>query len=227
MKIDKFVFDFLRDLRLNNNREWFKANKHRYDEARSAFEQFTADFIRLAASIDPEVGAPAPKECMFRIYRDVRFSHDKQPYKTDFCCGISRKGKNGPAPKYFFSIEPDNTFFASGRYCLEPEELKKVRREICNFPEELLAAVESERFKKRMYLWDNRLKNIPKGFDTDFVGAEYLKYKSLSPIVDYTEEECQAADFEAKLRNDIETAMPLNRFLKQALDAPEEEKYDF
>lgn len=222
MIIPKVVFDFLDDLRLNNNREWFNDNKKIYEEARQAFETFTADFIRVTSEIDSTIGMPSPKDCMYRIYRDLRFSPDKTPYKTDMCCAVSSKGKNGLQPKYYFSVEPENTFMGGGRYCLSAEELQKVRREICNFPEDIIAAVESESFRSRLSLWDNKLKTFPKGFNTDFVGAEYLKYKAFSSIVEYHDEECWNPDFESKVRQDIMLAMPLNRFLSQALDAPDE-----
>lgn len=224
MKVDKKIYDFLRDLEKNNNREWFNVNKDRYNEVKSMFERFTAEFITLVAEVDSSIGYMEAKDCIYRIYRDTRFSHDKTPYKNHLCCFVARGGRKSRMPGYYINIEPGGSCFGGGVYCLESHELKKIRQEICTFPENIVAAVENDAFKGRLSLYsEGKLKTFPKGFDTDFYGAEYLKYKHLSSYVNYTDEECMSDSFAEIVRNDLQLAYPLNRFLTEALDAPEEE----
>lgn len=227
IEVQPFVFDFLRDLQANNNREWFHANKHRYDEARASFETFTAEFIKLVAGIDPSIGTPSVKDCIYRIFRDLRFTNDKTPYKPNFCCVAALGGRKSRLPGYYISFEPDNCYFGGGIYCVTPEDLRRVRTEICNFPEEFVAAVESPAFKERMWFFEDRLKVFPKGYETGFYGDKYLKYKMFAWATTYTDEQCLSKDLPAIIANDIRIGKPVNDFLRRALDAPEEEHVDF
>ncbi len=228
LSIDKEIYDFLNDLRLNNNREWFTANKKRYESARGKFEVFTENFIKLVSQLDASLADQKAKSCIYRIYRDVRFSRNKLPYKTDFCCAVARDGKNGRLPGFYVSIEPGNNFGGSGVYCVEKSDIDKIRNEICNFPEDIVSALENKKFKERMQLFDGeKLKKFPVGYNTDFHGSEYLKYKSWSSFAEYTDEECMARDFGDRLWEDMQTTWPLNEFLLRALEAPEEQKVEF
>lgn len=223
MKVDKLIFDYLRDLGNNNNREWFNANKNRYEEVKSHFERLTESFISLIAEVDPSVGYHEAKDCIYRIYRDTRFSADKTPYKTHMCCFAAKGGKKSNLPGYYLHIEPGKSCFGGGVYCLEPDELKRIRRDICTFPEVLIEAVENDAFRRRMTLREDKLKTFPKGFETDFVGADYLKYRRLSSYVEYTDEECMSSEFGDKVKRDISLAYPLNKFLLEAMEALEEQ----
>lgn len=227
MELPKLIFDFLRDLEANNTREWFADNRARYDEAREAFETFTADFIAAVAAIDSRVKSVSPKECIYRINRDTRFSKDKSPYKNHMCCHVTQGGRKSRMPAYYFSVEPNGSFYGGGYYCFEPDELAKVRREICNFPEDLIAALENDAFRNRLYLWDNKLKKFPKGFEVGFEGDEYLKYKSITPMVNYSDADCLSATFAERLTEDIRLTLPVNDFLYRAIFAPDEEEVDF
>lgn len=224
MNVSSEIFDFLRDLSQNNNREWFNTHKARYEKVKSSFERLTEQFIALVAEVDPSVGTLQAKDCIYRIYRDTRFSHDKTPYKTHLCCFVSRGGRKSHLPGYYLQLEPGRSCFGGGVYCLDADEIKMIRREICNFPENLLAAVENDDFRQRMMMHDgDKLKTFPKGFDTDFEGAEYLKYRYWSSYVEYTDEQCQADDFGDVVRQDLRLAYPLNRFLLEAMEAPDDE----
>ncbi len=221
--------DFLRLLSKNNNRQWFAENKHLYDAARHEFELFTAQLIEICAKIDPSLAHLKAKDCIYRIYRDVRFSHNKSPYKVNFCCAIIPDGRNGRLPGYFFSLEPGGQSFAGGGvYCADKADTERIRREICNFPEDFIAAVENAEFTKRMHVYDElKLKKFPSGYDNGFAGDEYLKLKSWCATHVYTDDECLRADFALQVAEDFALSTPLNNFLRRALDAPEEEHVDF
>ncbi len=227
MKVSEEIFAFLKELGANNNREWFHEHKAQYLAAREAFEDFTADFINLVSEYDPSVGTPEVKNSIYRINRDIRFSNDKTPYKTNFCCFVARGGKKSRLPGYFLSISPSDSMMGNGLYCLDAAELKKVRTEICNFPEEITSIVEDELFRATYRLWDNALKTFPKGYETGFHGDYLLKYKALSAYAELSDDEVLADDFEKRLARRIEIAVPMNAFLTRALEAPDEEKIDF
>ncbi len=217
--IDPEVFKFLREIRDNNNKQWFDTHRAEYDLARTSFLGFVGRFIEMVQKVDPTVGEHDPKQCVYRFYRDIRFSADKSPYKRHFGAFVCQGGRKSHMPGYYMHVEPGNCFFCTGNYGLPPEMLKRLRTEVSNFPEELDAIVNEEEFKRRMRLWDEEmLKTTPRGYDIAPQYAEYLKLKSLNARVDYTESEVTAEDFEEKLLHDIETSAPLNAYFRRALD---------
>lgn len=117
--MEAIVFEFLRDLKTNNNREWFQANKDRYERARKAFESFINDLIPMVRTIDPLVDMITAKDCVFRIYRDVRFSADKSPYKPNMGAYIARGGKSSQMAGYYVHFEPGNRCWQEGYTCLQ------------------------------------------------------------------------------------------------------------
>lgn len=229
MKVDPQIFSFLRDLAANNNREWFNANKERYTLAREAFTSLTEEFIAAVCAADATIEMQKAKDCLYRIYRDVRFSADKRPYKTNMSCYVAPGGKNSRLPGYYLSVEPGGeTVMGGGIYCPDKEDTARIRREICNFPEDIIAAVENRDFARRMTMWDwNPLKTFPKGYETGFEGDKYLKYRTWSSAVKYSDAECCSDAFDSLVRTDLRLAQPLNAFLSRALCAPDEEEVDF
>ncbi len=226
-RIDKIVVDFISQLTANNNKTWFDANRSFYTEARSAFLQFGEAFISRVAEFDPTVGELDVKNCVFRINRDVRFSPDKSPYKRHFGLFVARGGKNSRLPGYYFHLQPsDNSVFCSGNYGLNSEELRQLRTEICNFPEELHAIV-SDLPKAGLRLSDNegKLKKLPRGFEIDERYSEYLKYKTLNAIVGYSDKEVLSENFFDTLCRHAEAAHALNDFYLRALETEVEEDY--
>ena len=101
------IFHFLIDLEINNNRNWFNDNKLRYEEAKDEFVIFLDDFLSKLKAIDPQINVEDPNKCMFRIYRDVRFSKNKAPYKTNFGAYIAKDGRKSGNAGYYMHIEPD------------------------------------------------------------------------------------------------------------------------
>lgn len=175
----KIIIDFLKELQQNNNREWFKANKSKYDTSREAFEEFVGLLIHEISDFDPAISGLTPKQCIFRIYRDVRFSKDKSPYKTNFGAIITKGGRKSPYAGYYLHIEPGASFLAGGAYMPEKDLLSTIRHEIFKDPESFMSIIESKTFSKYFEgLWGEKLKRPPRRFDADFEHIEILKHKS-------------------------------------------------
>ena len=126
----KDILQFLADLKENNHREWFDANRQRYQKVKVQFEKFVTGLTGELALIDTSIGLLDAKNCVFRIFRDVRFSKDKQPYKTNFGAFIANGGRKSPRAGYYIHIEPGESMAGGGIYMPEAEVLKKVRNEI-------------------------------------------------------------------------------------------------
>lgn len=177
------TFDFLEDLAKNNNREWFQDNKTRHDEARTNVMEFVGEVIKGLSKIDKTVAAELdPKTCVMRIYRDVRFSLNKTPYKNNFGAGISQQGKNFNGPGYYLHIHPEESFVAGGCWMPEAEMLKSIRQEIDYSGSDFRDIVTSLDFKKYFGQPDQeyKLKTMPKGYSADHPDIEYLKLKSFT-----------------------------------------------
>lgn len=169
---------FLEKLKANNKREWFQANKSLYDDARGEFEQFIAVLIPVVREIDPDVDVVSPKECLFRIFRDVRFSKDKSPYKTNFGAFIAKGGRKSPYAGYYVHIEPGASFVGGGAYMPESQYLKAIRTEIFENVDEYKAIVEGAEFRKFFGgMFGEKLKTAPKGFPKEFSDIDLLKNK--------------------------------------------------
>ncbi len=170
--------DFLALLKANNDREWFQANKSLYDEAKEEFEQFIAVLIPVIRGIDPDVDVVSPKECLFRIFRDVRFSKNKSPYKNNFGAFIARGGRKSPYAGYYLHMEPGASFVGGGVYMPESHYLKAIRKEIFENIQEYKAVIEGGEFRKFFGgMFGEKLKTAPKGFPKDFPDIDMLKNK--------------------------------------------------
>lgn len=174
------VLDFLNQLKINNNREWFQDNKKWYESARKEVENFVTGMITTVSEIDPSLQTPAMKDCMFRIFRDVRFGADKSPYKTNFGAFIARGGRKSSFPGYYFHFEPGECMLAGGVYMPQPDTLKLLRNEVYYNSRELRNILEKPSFKKHFSrLGDfDKMKKAPKDFPADFPDIDLLKYRS-------------------------------------------------
>lgn len=213
------TLNFLKTLQENNNREWFTENKAWYERARADFEQLTAQVIEELASIDPEIGQLNPKKCIFRIYRDVRFSADKSPYKTHFGA-VFRPAELDKTSGYYLHIDPKESFVSCGHYMLAPAQLKKVRKGIYDDFEHFNSLLHEKQFKKEigdLYKDDDMLKRVPNGFDKANPAAEYMKLKHFYALKVLPENQLT----EKGLLNHIIAAyklmQPLSRFLNDVL----------
>jgi uncharacterized protein (TIGR02453 family) len=174
----KPTLDFLLVLQDNNNKPWFQAHRTEYETARQCFEDLVDNFIQEFRSIEDFENLSA-KDCIFRIYRDVRFSKDKAPYKPNMGASVALGGKHSLRAPYYIHIEPpDKSFFAGGAYMPTPDQLAAVRRAIDRDPSRLKAAIGSKPFKKYFgSLSGEKLKTPPRGYPADHPEIELLKYK--------------------------------------------------
>lgn len=171
------VYEFLRLIATNNNREWFNANRPLYLEAKNEVEELTSRLIMSVARIDPRAAHLQPSDCLYRIYRDTRFSPDKTPYKTHIGIFINPPaGKKSLTAGYYVHFEPDNSFISGGTVCLPSPIIKRIRQDIYDNIEEYRAIVESPEFRKYFTsVGENLLKTAPKGFPKDWPYIAYLR----------------------------------------------------
>jgi len=215
----KPTLDFLKKLSRNNNRDWFEKNKTQYLEIKDEFESFVTDVLHEMINFDEALAGLNPKKLIFRIYRDVRFSKDKTPYKTNISAGISPEGKGMGLPGYYFQVEPNNSFVAAGMYHPSPENLVKIRQEIDYSGTRLDSVLKEKQFKK-IYgtLWDeDKLKTTPKGYDAEHPHIEYLKLKSFIVTHSFTDAQVLDKKFQKNLLASMAVSKPLNDFLREGL----------
>ncbi|HMQ00087.1 MAG TPA: DUF2461 domain-containing protein [Cyclobacteriaceae bacterium] len=212
---------FLKSLARNNNRDWFEKNKAKFLEAKAEFESFVTDLLEEMESFDASLNGLEAKKLIFRIYRDVRFSKDKRPYKTNFGAAFSASGKGLGRPGYYLHIEPGNkSFIAGGLYMPEPQVLTKVRQEIDYNGDKLKAIMQEKKFKKLFGdFWDeDKLKRPPKGYDEEHTYIEWLKLKSFIVTTEIKDPELNKKNVKKSLATSFKTLKPLNDFLNQAID---------
>ena len=213
------IFKFLKSVAKNNNREWFEKNKPVYLEAKSSFEDFLEALHKELVKIDESLGSLNPRKQGFRIYRDVRFSKDKRPYKTNMGAGFSRNGKMEQEPGYYIHIEPGKSFIAGGMYMPNPENLAKIRQEIDYNAAKFLKILNRKEFKKYfdgLSDWD-RVKTSPKGYSKDHPHIDLLKNKSFTVSCTFTDAEVNDKNFVKKVAVIGKSIKQLNDYLKEAV----------
>jgi uncharacterized protein (TIGR02453 family) len=216
---DRELFDFLRELKANNNRDWFQFNKHRYEsKVKQPMLRFIADFAAHLRKIHPRFLAdPKPTGgSMFRIYRDVRFSPDKSPYKTVASAHFKHRkaGKHVHAPGFYLHLEPGSCFAASGVWHPDSRTLTTIRKSIVN------REAEWKELRKNIRLEGDRLSRPPKGFRTDHPLIEDLKFKDFVTSESFPEEQVCSPSFISDFAAVCKRMLPLNVFLSNALRLP-------
>lgn len=217
--LHKDTFRFLTELKKNNNREWFTENKDWYERSKADFEQLVKEVIDLFPSIDSEIGILDPKKCVFRIYRDIRFSPDKTPYKTHFGAGF-RAPQLHKSSGYYLHIDPEGCFVSCGHYMLDSAQLKKVRKGISDDYGFFRSILDEPHFKKEigdLYRDEDTLKNPPKGFDSEDPAVEYLKLKRFYVYRDIPKEVVTTKSLIDFIKSTFQTMQPLSRFLNDVL----------
>ncbi len=212
------VFDFLKEITVHNNREWFAENKHFYTEARENTIAFLEDLIFSMSEFDPELAKTDAKKSLFRIYRDTRFSKDKTPYKTNLGASLGM-GKGSRKGGYYLHLEPGKSFIAGGIYMPESSDLKILRKEISLYGQEFLKVLNHKDFKKYFpeLDQDDKLKKIPQGFEKEDPMAEYLKLKSFIAVYNLKDEKLTDKDAVKSLTKIFAVMKPLNDFLNTPL----------
>ena len=214
------VLEFLTALSENNNREWFHANKKLYEAAKADVEQFVNTVIPVIAGFDETVKFVEAKECMFRIFRDVRFAKDKSPYKTNMGAWITHVGRKSPGPGYYIHLQPGGSFLATGVYMPEPEQLKLIRKEVYYNIEEFLAILNDSKFKKYAGGIDemDKAKLPPKDFPKDFPHIDILKNRHYTVSCPVKDDQISEVGFQQFVCEAFKATYPLNKFLRRALE---------
>jgi len=213
------VLNFLSELRINNNKEWFDQNRGRYEESRKQVLFLTELVIHEVGKFDPEIVGLTAKDCVFRIFRDVRFSHDKTPYKVNMGSFIARGGRKSMGAGYYFHIEPGGSFVGGGSYCPPADSLKALRTEIFDHPDEFKKLIYSDSFRKTYpEMYDDKLKTPPKGFPKEFPDVDLLKYKSYAFTSRIDDSVVTSEAYVGKIIDAFKELAPVNRFLNTAID---------
>lgn len=173
---------FLSALSQNNNKAWFDAHRETYERLRGQFLGLLTRVLDGVSLFDAQVGIVEPKDCLYRINRDIRFSPDKSPYKTYFSAAICPQGRSSNLPAYYFHITEKGEFLAAGGlYMPEPGQLALIRRHIAEGPVRLAAVLQAPEFVATFGTLDGeRLKRPPQGFDETTPYIEVIKLKSFS-----------------------------------------------
>lgn len=215
----KEIYDFLRELELHNNREWFDKNRDTYKKTQQQFLHITEILINEIRSFDKEMPMLDPKKCVFRIFRDVRFSKDKRPYKNNYGAFMARDGRKGGNPGYYFHIQPGQSFIAGGIYMPDADKLRAIRREIFNHPQDFIDLIEEDDFRSSFSLYaDDKLKTAPKGFPKDFEYIDLLRYKSYAPFMNITDEQLFSPDIIELILSKYKLLSRFNQYLNYAID---------
>jgi uncharacterized protein (TIGR02453 family) len=214
--------DFLRKLKKNNNREWFHKHKEEYEEnVKFPMQCLIATVREKMHDAAPDFDFN-PKKSIFRIHRDVRFSKNKAPYKTNIAAAFDMRGKKSPTetPGLYVGIEPGSLFIGGGLYIPMGEQLKAIRKSIVEKPQEFLAVINDKKFKKQFGgIMGERLSRPPLGFPKDHAMIEHLKHKQFFVGVESEDEsQCYSKKFAATVAGVFTDCMPLVRWLITALD---------
>lgn len=213
---------FLKDLKKNNDKSWFDAHRPQYEAAKKNFEQFIQAVIDKHGKQDSSIKELTAKSCMFRINRDVRFSKNKSPYKTNFGASINRGGKKSIYAGYYFHCEPGESFVGGGLWMPMPPETKKIRQEIDYCFDEFKKIVNNKKFKGiygDLYQGEDvALTRVPQGFEKDNPAGEFLKLKSWLAMQSIKDSELTSDGLVKKTVGAFEALQPLLAFLNRALD---------
>ncbi|MDD3321602.1 MAG: DUF2461 domain-containing protein [Paludibacter sp.] len=215
------ILRFLSELKINNNREWFAENKKWYDQVRTEFETISKEFILEISKFDEEIKHVEVKDCIFRIYRDIRFSHDKTPYKTHFGIFVAADGgRKSQRGGYYLHLDPDGCFVAVGVWCPQPNLLKALRQSVYDNIEEFNEIRTKKSYARyfNTFLDEDKLKTVPKGFPKDFPDAELLKLKHYITEYKLPKEFNVKEDFVQQVADIAGNAYPLNKFLNYTVD---------
>lgn len=206
-KIERDCLPFLKELAQNNNREWFQENKFKYELAHENMIGF-ASLLLMEMGKHDDIETPNGKKSLHRIYRDVRFSKDKTPYKTNFSGSFSRATtllRGG----YYFHIEPGNSFVGGGFWGPTKEDIQQIREHIAQDDKPLRDVINSKAFKAQFKVLEGEmLKTCPKGFDKEHPAIDLLRYKSFLLRKDFTDEEVIAGDFYLKVNESFKAMRP-------------------
>ena len=214
-------FDTLRDIRLNNNRDWYLVNKSRVSDARNEMEEFANSLIPLVRKFDKNIGQLDAKETMYKQHRDIRFSPDKTPYKSYISSVLfyGSKRMGGNIPCYYLHLEDRSGMIAGGVHAPEPQTLKKIREEIFYNVDEFKSIINKKEFVKyfKTINSEDRLKTAPKGFPKDWEDIDLLRNKEYCPAFFFDIDKAMDKDFLYFVEDAYKSIRDLNEFLFRAI----------
>lgn len=223
------TFQFVARLHANNTREWFADHRLQYLEAKEEFEHVVQLLIAGIRSFDPEIGWITPRDTVFRIYRDTRFSHNKAPYKNHFAAYIARGGRKSPYAGYYLHVEPTGagylggSLLSGGIYAPESAALKQLREEIYyHYPEFLGLTGEPLFARNTTWFESEMLKKTPRGFPGDFAGEAWLRRRDYCFFTSLPEELLVSEMLLERALEAFSRMTPVNRFLNRALESGNE-----
>ena len=212
------IMAFLRQLAINNDRTWFKAHKDQYDALRKPWEQDMERLIGMVADFDPQARGLTVKDSVYRIYRDIRFSHDKSPYKTYFSGVIGKGGRHSVQSCYYVHFGVEEMMLCGGIWWPEKPVLEELRGLIDAEADEFLSVISHPEITSR-YQWMSRaLKSIPKGFPKDHPLAQYLKMKEFLLVMPVGEEYFDCDDWVERVAGDLQPLKPVHDFLNYVFE---------
>jgi len=213
------TFDFLAEIKENNDREWFQQHREAYEQAWQNMKDFTQAIITGLSETDRYISADIPvSKCLFRIYRDTRFSKDKTPYKSWLGAGISTAGRKLNGPEYYLHIQPGNSFAAGGYWRPEKDHLSAIRQEIDYNGAELSTLLKEADFKKNCRLDEqDKLKRPPAGYGADNPYIEWIKLKSFTVFESFNDQELSASGGLERVLRAFRRMYRFKLFLHQAI----------
>lgn len=218
--LQRSTLKFLKDLRQNNNKPWFDENKTQYQHAKEDFETLVQQIIDGLGRMDANLEGLKVKDCVFRIYKDVRFSKDKTPYKANMGASFSRGGKKSPYAGYYFHLEPGgNSFAGGGIWMPEAPVIKKIRQEIdYNFSEFQGVVGQKEFIRYFGKVNGDTLKTAPQGYHEDNPAIAYIKLKSLVATHNITDDAATQPTLVRDILRTFAVMQPFVNFLNRAQD---------
>ncbi|MCU0382055.1 MAG: DUF2461 domain-containing protein [Chitinophagaceae bacterium] len=215
------TLQFLRGLKKNNDKSWFDKNRTAYESAKKDYETFIQGVIDELGKKDAHIAGLRAKDCMFRINRDIRFSKNKSPYKTNFGASVKRGGRKSRYAGYYLHVEPGESFVGGGIWMPMPAELAGVRQEIDYNLDEFQKILRSASFKKYYNgLYTDQeisLSRVPKGYETTNPAAEFLKLKSFFSMTPSDDKALVSKDLVKTTVHKLLAIKPLVDFLNQAV----------
>ena len=221
--LQSFTIKFLKDLKKNNNKPWFDKNRQVYEAAKADFAGFIQQVIDQHGKKDTSIINIIAKDCLFRINRDIRFSKDKTPYKSNFGASINKNGRKAEhSAGYYFHLEPGNSFAGGGIWMPFPDELKKVRQEVDYNFKDFKKIIGSNKFKA-VYgdlskSDEYTLSRVPKGYEANNPAAEYLKLKSYVAMATVSDVDLASKDLVKKTVAAFEALQPLIEFINKSVE---------
>ncbi|WP_226391098.1 DUF2461 domain-containing protein [Penaeicola halotolerans] len=217
------LLDFLSSLAENNNKEWMDANRNWYLSVKEAFLEDVAFMLKEASILDPAISLLTPKDCIFRMNRDVRFSPNKAPYKSNMSAYFAAGGKKSMGPGFYVHIQPGESFVGGGIYMPPADILKKIRKEIDYSGAQLEQIIQEPEFTKTFgSIEGDQLKNSPKDYATDHPYIELLKYKSFVASAPLSDQSIRSGKYLEQSVETFRTMKPFYDFLKMAVEEVED-----